>query len=91
MDVSGGLSIITPIFGKWRGPDSKIYHEGMIPVQIACTETQIRDIIQITLDHYEQEAVLVTQVSPVAIFTEATDAQRDTWCKNNKIGIYTDP
>jgi hypothetical protein len=57
-EISGGLSILTPIRGIWLNPDHVEFKERMIPVRIACTEQQINQIADFTLVHYKQEAVM---------------------------------
>ncbi len=55
--ISGGLTILSPGKGVWvhKGKD---YHERVIPVRVMCDEKQIKKIIQITLQHYRQHAVM---------------------------------
>ena len=88
MEISGGLSIITPIKGRWRSPDNVVYQEGMIPVQIVATEAEMRDIARITVEHYEQESVMCTLVSPHAFFVDALPQQKEDWKAKNKLGLY---
>lgn len=49
--------------GKWLDKNGQISGEKMIPVRIACTEDQIKQIMELTLEHYEQEAIFVTLIS----------------------------
>jgi hypothetical protein len=68
MSVSGGLSIHRPSVGNWISPDGKIYNEKMIPVRIVATNEEILKIIDITLEHYEdEEAVLCYRISEEVI------------------------
>jgi hypothetical protein len=57
LKISQGLTIMSCGKGKWvyKGED---YFEKVIPVRIFCTEKQIEKIVQITLDHYRQIAVM---------------------------------
>jgi hypothetical protein len=66
--ITGGLTICKPTKGTWVSPTGKTHRELMIPVRIACTEEQIKKIITMTLEHYEQEAVLAYRVSDEVIF-----------------------
>lgn len=62
--ITGGLTILRPAIGKWVSPSTELVEERVIPVRIACTEEQIEKIIQFTLQHYDQEAVLYYKVTP---------------------------
>lgn len=55
--ISGGLTILTPGKGVWvhEGVD---YVERVIPVRIMCDEKAIKQIVEITLQHYRQKAVM---------------------------------
>lgn len=61
-NLSGGLTILTPVKGEWDHEDKTI-RESMIPVRIACSEEQIRLIIDFTLAHYKQKAVMAYRLS----------------------------
>lgn len=61
--ISGGLTIYRVAHGQWMNAEGRVYKEPMIPVRIACTEEQIKEIMQITLEHYRQQAVYVSLVS----------------------------
>src|SRR3989338_2226118 len=61
--ISGGLTILKTAKGQWTSPDGKIFFDKMIPVRIFCTEEEIDKIIQLSIDHYGQEAVLAYEVS----------------------------
>ncbi len=55
--LSGGLTILTPGKGIWvhEGVD---YSERVIPVRIMCEEDVMKKIVEITLQHYRQKAVM---------------------------------
>lgn len=55
--LSGGLTILTPGKGVWVH-EGKDYVERVIPVRIMCTEKVIKEIVEITLQHYRQKAVM---------------------------------
>ena len=43
--ITGGLTILTPTKGKWVCPEGSLFEERMIPVRIACTRSQLDEII----------------------------------------------
>jgi hypothetical protein len=61
--VAGGLTILRTATGEWVNPDGTLFRERMIPVRIACSEEDIRHIIDFTISHYDQEAVMAYKVS----------------------------
>ena len=62
--ISGGLTILEPARGQWIDTETMtLYEERVIPVRIACSEEEINQIIDITLQHYRQEAVMAYKVS----------------------------
>lgn len=66
--ISGGLTIHTPAKGQWVHPESgTLFAERMIPVRIMCTREQIDKIVDITLEYYEQIAVMAYRISDEVI------------------------
>jgi len=61
--LTNGLTIHKKAKGQWVSQDGTLFKDQMIPVRILCTEKVIEDIIQFTLEHYDQEAVLAYEVS----------------------------
>jgi hypothetical protein len=62
--ITGGLTILKPARGQWVEPNTKALHEErVIPVRIACTRKQIDRIIDITIRHYDQKAVMAYCIS----------------------------
>ena len=61
--VTGGVTIMKTAKGEWVSPTGKLYKDRMIPCRIICTEEQISEIIDFTIDHYKQEAVLAYKIS----------------------------
>jgi hypothetical protein len=51
--ITSGLTLTKRVKGKWNGET-----EEMIPVRIACTYPQIRQIAEMTKRHYNQKAVM---------------------------------
>jgi hypothetical protein len=68
--ITGGLTIMTPAKGQWVSPRGKIFIERMIPVRIVGTREQIDQIIDMTLEYYNQEAVLCYKLSDEVILRE---------------------
>lgn len=66
--ISGGLSIFKPIKGQWVHQD-ELYEERNIPVRIACTESEIRQIIKFALNHYRQIAIMAYRISDKIFIT----------------------
>jgi len=63
MTISNGITILTPEKGKWVSQENKLFSERMIPVRIGCDESEIEGIIDMTMDYYEQEAVMAYVLS----------------------------
>ena len=61
--ITGGVTIMKTAKGEWVSPTGKLYVDRMIPRRIVCTEEQISEIIDFTIDHYKQEAVLAYRIS----------------------------
>lgn len=70
--LSGGLTILSPGKGIWvhEGTD---YLERVIPVRIFCSEDTIKKIVQITLQHYRQKAVMYYVVSNECFIVNAEE------------------
>lgn len=72
--VTGGLTIHKPGKGQWIEPASgTLIEERVIPVRIACTRSQIGKIIDFTLLHYKQKAVMAYLISTEVILKYAED------------------
>jgi hypothetical protein len=61
--ITGGLTIQPPNKGKWLAPNGDIYDERMIPVMFVATEEECDRVIDITLEYYDQIAILCWEVS----------------------------
>lgn len=61
--LTGGVTITKTAKGEWITPTGKLYVDRMIPCRVVCTEEQISEIIDFTIDHYNQEAVLAYRIS----------------------------
>lgn len=69
--ISGGLTVLTPAVGQWVNPDGHLFKERMIPVRIMCSREDIETIIDMTIEYYEQEAVLAYCVSSECVLKYA--------------------
>jgi hypothetical protein len=69
VELVGGMTLMKAAKGTWVSPTtSKEHREIMIPVRIACTEEQIREIMQFTAEMYAQEAVMAYLISERTLF-----------------------
>ena len=66
-EIAGGLTVLKAAKGIWESPSGQIFREEMIPVRIACSEEQLNLIIGLTIEHYDQEAVMAYRVSDKVI------------------------
>mgnify|MGYP003442728795 CR=1 FL=1 len=55
--IAGGLTILSSGLGKWNFQGTT-FNEKVIPVMVMCNEKDIRKIIDITISHYKQKAVM---------------------------------
>ena len=62
-EISRGLSILTPLKGEWISEEQEVFRERMIPVRIPATEKEINEIVDMTLEYYEQNAVLAYKIA----------------------------
>lgn len=62
-EISQGVTIMKTAKGEWVSPDGKLYIDRMIPCRIICSEEDINKIVNFTIDHYKQEAVLAYRIS----------------------------
>jgi len=66
-ELTGGVTIMKTAKGQWVSPHGQLYVDRMIPCRIICTKEQINKIVDFTIKHYDQEAVLAYKISSVAI------------------------
>lgn len=75
--IAGGLTIYKPAVGQWVDDTTEdLYSERVIPVRIACTENQIKQIAQFSLRHYKQLAVMVYVVSEKVLIIKPDEQTR---------------
>jgi hypothetical protein len=69
--ITGGLTIMRTAKGQWVAEDGVLFSEKVIPVRVACDELQAREVMQLTMAHYGQLAVMAYEVSSRAIIITA--------------------
>lgn len=62
-EITGGLTILAPVKGKWIPKSKMLFEERMIPVRIVCSKEEIEKIIDFTIKYYSQDAVLAYKIS----------------------------
>lgn len=60
--IVGGATIMRTVKGHWEC-DGKVVAERMIPVRVACTEEEMKRVVQLTIRYYKQKAVMYYVVS----------------------------
>ncbi|HTE58141.1 MAG TPA: hypothetical protein VK694_05340 [Verrucomicrobiae bacterium] len=70
-DITGGLTIMRTAKGQWLDAEGNLFAEKVIPVRVACGEAEIRQIMELTIQHYGQLAVMASQISERVIILEA--------------------
>jgi hypothetical protein len=76
-DITGGMTILAAARGKWIC-DGIEYPEKVIPVRIMCNEAQMKRIVQITLEHYRQKAVMYYVLSSQVFIVNAPEKPKKT-------------
>ncbi len=61
--ITQGLTIGKTTKGQWVSPNGELFFDCMIPVKITCTENEIKEIVNITLAHYSEEAIMYYKIS----------------------------
>jgi len=66
--ITGGLTVMAPAKGQWINPATgDLFKERMIPVRIIATKEEINKIVDLTLEYYDQLAVLCYKISDEVI------------------------
>lgn len=66
--ITGGLTVMTPARGEWVNPATgELFRERMIPVRIMATRDEIEKVIDLTIQYYDQLAVLCYKISDEVI------------------------
>lgn len=61
--IAGGVTILSPAKGQWISNEGELHAERMIPVRIMCSKEQIEIIAKMTLEYYDQLAIMYYRVS----------------------------
>jgi hypothetical protein len=85
--LTGGMTILPAAKGQWVSSDGNLFKERMIPVRIMTERKTMQEIAQMTMDHYEQLAVMVYRVSDDAFIVNADPDMTAAWKSKNKIGM----
>lgn len=74
--LTGGLTILQPGKGQWvhQGQD---LDERVIPVRIMCDPATMAEVVQITLQHYRQKAVMYYLLSRECFIVDAVQAETE--------------
>jgi len=71
--ITGGVTIMKTTKGEWVSPTGQLYIDRMIPCRIFCNEEQINMIVDFTIKHYNQEAVLCYRISDNVILKHKSE------------------
>lgn len=83
--ITGGMTVLRPGKGQWVH-ENDLYEERVIPVRLFCFQSDMEEVANVTIQHYEQEAVMYYQLSDWALIQSATDKQREKFTrKRNKL------
>ena len=78
--VAGGLTVLKPGVGQWEH-EGELFKNRVIPVRIQATRDQMKQVADMTIQHYEQLAVMYYLVSDTCIIQQATDAQKEAFVR----------
>lgn len=76
-EIAGGVTILRTAKGHWVNPEGQTFIEEMIPVRVYCTRENIEKIIDLTIQHYDQEAVLAAKISDEVIIKYRKNIKKD--------------
>lgn len=63
-EITGGLTVMRAAKGSWISPEGDKYIDRIIPVRVAVKSREdLNKIIDFTIQHYKQEAVMAFLVS----------------------------
>jgi hypothetical protein len=65
--LSNGLTILKTVKGEWMSDDGELFVDRLIPVRIATNRENIDKIIDFTITHYNQLAVMAYKISEEVI------------------------
>lgn len=76
-NISGGATVLSPAKGQWLSPNGKLFEERMIPVRIIIRNPEeIKQIIELTIKYYNQEAVLAYRVSDEVLLVHRNEKDK---------------
>ena len=78
--ITGGITILKPGKGQWVH-EGELYIDRVIPVRLHATQAQMNQVADITIMHYEQEAVMYYPVAPYAMIHMASDEQKSKFVR----------
>ena len=87
-NLTGGVTIMKTAKGQWVSPEGELYIDRVIPCRIVCNEEQISEIVDFTIEHYDQEAVLAYRISTNVILRHKSDYGDNV--ETNNIDHYPD-
>ena len=87
-EIAGGLTIFKAAKGQWLNPDGKLFTDKMIPVEVMCSQDDISKIIDMTMDHYRQEAIYAHKMNVEPIIRYAQTPASNDEDKSTDITIY---
>ena len=65
--ISGGLTIMAPVKGEWESREGELFRERMIPVRFIAPREQANMIVDMTMEYYDQLAILYYKLSDEVI------------------------
>lgn len=78
--ITGGLTIHRPAIGQWENA-GEVYRDRVIPVRLMATAGQMQEIGDLTIQHYEQLAVMYYRVSTACVIQEASEKQKSKFTR----------
>jgi len=67
-EITGGLTVMSPARGSWVNPNTgELFRERMIPVRLMATREEIEKVVNLTVQYYDQIAVLCYKISDEVI------------------------
>ena len=80
INLAGGVTVFKAAKGSWLAPIGELHEDRMIPCRVACTRSQLQQILDFTGKLYQQLAVMAYLVSQEVIIhptTHLLDTQKD--------------
>jgi hypothetical protein len=66
--ITGGLTVMAPARGQWTNPSTgQLFKERMIPVRVMATREEMERVVDLTLEYYDQLAILCYKISDEVI------------------------